>query len=169
MAKVLTDLLRTTIERELPELENLSDEAAAVRPNGETSWSPKEELGHLIDSAANNHMRFVRGALDGVYRGPGYAQNDWVRVHGYQEMPWNEIISTWLLYNRLLVRVVANVPENRLDSDCFIGGNETPETLAFIIEDYVLHMQHHIDHLLGREPVRTYPSQAAAKVRVQAF
>jgi hypothetical protein len=87
MAKPLTDLFRTTIERELPELQKLSDEAAAVRPNGEASWSPKEELGHLIDSAANNHMRFVRGALDGVYRGPGYAQNDWVTIHGSRIFP----------------------------------------------------------------------------------
>jgi hypothetical protein len=169
MAKALTDLLRTTIERELPELGKLNDEAATIRPKGESSWSPKEELGHLIDSAANNHMRFVRGALDGVYRGPGYAQNDWVTIHGYQEMPWSDLVSTWLSYNRLLVRVIANVPENRLAADCFIGGNETPATLAFVIEDYVLHMQHHIDHLLGRELVTEYPSQAAARARAQTF
>ncbi|HKD05303.1 MAG TPA: DinB family protein [Bryobacteraceae bacterium] len=165
MAKELSDLLRTTIERELPELERLGDEAAAIRPKGEGSWSPKEELGHLIDSAANNHMRFVRASLDGIYRGPGYAQNDWVSIHAYQEMPWSEIVSTWLSHNRLVVRTVENVPENRLGADCFIGGNETPETLAFIIRDYVLHMQHHIDHLLGREVVTEYPSQAAAKAR----
>jgi len=169
MEQELSDFLRTTIERELPELRRLSNEAATIRPNGESSWSPKEELGHLIDSAANNHMRFVRGALDGVYRGPGYAQNDWVTIHGYQEMPWDEIVSTWFSYNQLLARVVANVPENRLDADCFIGGKETPETLAFIIEDYVFHMQHHIDHLLGRELVTVYPSQARARARTPTF
>ena len=103
MARELSDFLRKTIERELPELGRLKDETAAVRPSGEGSWSPKEELGHLIDSAANNHMRFVRASLDGTYRGPGYAQRDWVSIHGYQKMPWSDIVSTWLTHNRLLV------------------------------------------------------------------
>lgn len=169
MAKELSELLRTTLERELPELKKLSDQAALVRPNGEGSWSPKEELGHLIDSAANNHMRFVRAVLDGVYHGPGYAQNDWVRIHGYGDMPWSEIVSTWLSYNQLLVQVIANVPENRLDADCFIGGSGVSETLGFIIEDYVFHMQHHIDHLLGREIVTEYPSQANKRAAARTF
>jgi hypothetical protein len=169
MAKELSDLLRKTIEQELPELQRLNEDASALRPNGEGSWSPKEELGHLIDSASNNHMRFVRASLDRIYRGPGYAQNDWVSIHGYQRMPWSEIVSTWLSHNRLLVRVVENIPENTLDGDCFIGGNETPETLAFIIEDYVFHMRHHIDHLLGREVVTEYPSRAAAQAHAQTL
>ncbi|MDE3198252.1 MAG: DinB family protein [Acidobacteriota bacterium] len=153
-------LLQQTIERELPHLRSLSEVAAALKPAGKTSWSPKEELGHLIDSAANNHQRFVRAALEPEYRGPGYAQEAWVSLNGYRETPWTEVVLTWYQYNRLLVRTMGNIPRNKLDTPCFIGSAQEPETLGFIIGDYVLHMQHHIDHLLGREQVTPYPSQA---------
>jgi hypothetical protein len=154
----LPKLLQQTIEREAPHLRALAEARSEIRPAGENSWSPKEELGHLIDSAANNHIRFVRAALEGAYRGPGYAQNDWVRIHAYQNTPWSSIVSMWEQYNYLLVKVLANIPENNLAADCFIGSADAPETLEFIIEDYVLHMRHHIDHLLGRQQVTQYPS-----------
>jgi hypothetical protein len=47
----------------------------------------------------------------------------------------------------------------RLDAQCVIGANP-PVTLGFVIEDYVLHMQHHLDHILGRDTVRQYPGAA---------
>ena len=34
-----------------------------TRTRGESAWTRLEILGHLIDSAANNHARFVRGQL----------------------------------------------------------------------------------------------------------
>jgi hypothetical protein len=126
-------------------------------PHGAQSWSPKQELGHLIDSAANNHIRFVRAALEGEFHGPGYAQDEWVKLHGYQGMPWEAIIGLWLHYNTLLARLVARIPPARLQTQCFIGSG-TPVTLAFLIEDYVVHMQHHLDHLLRRAKITIYPS-----------
>jgi DinB superfamily len=163
MAEQLSALLQQTIDREFPHLRALAESAAQIQPAGPASWSPKEELGHLIDSANNNHIRFVRAALDGSYRGPGYAQNDWVRIHGYRQMPWETIVSAWYSYNSLLARLVANIPENKLDADCFIGSAELPETLEFVIGDYILHMQHHIDHLLQRQSITEYPSAARLK------
>lgn len=163
MSHRLAVLLQQTIDRELPCLRGVEESSAEIHPAGPASWSPKEELGHLIDSAANNHIRFVRASLDGSYRGPGYAQNDWVRIHGYRQMPWEIIVSTWFSYNSLLARLMANIPENNLDADCFIGSAELPDTLSFVIEDYVLHMQHHIDHLLQRQSITEYPSAARLK------
>ena len=127
-------------------------------------WSPKEELGHLIDSAANNHIRFVRGALEAEFRGPGYAQDDWVRLHGYGDMPWETIVNVWFQYNTLLAILVKRIPEDRLATRCFIGAGP-PVTLGFVIEDYILHMQHHIDQLLGREVVTQYPGATIAAAR----
>ena len=161
MADELYQLLKDTIDREESHLRALSNEAAAIHPAGESSWSPKQELGHLIDSAANNHQRFVRGALDSEYRGPGYAQNDWVAIHAYQEMAWPELVSTWLTFNKLLLRVLRNSSENKLGVPCFIGTAAAPVTLGFVIDDYVLHMRHHIDHLLQRQSITEYPRAAA--------
>ena len=158
MAQHLSSFLKQTIEGEIPNLRALNDERASV-PRGVGKWCPKEELGHLIDSASNNHIRFVNGAIQPEYRGPSYAQEDWVRLHGYREMPWEAIVNFWYQYNQLLAVVIANIPEDRLQTKCLIA--QGPEvTLGFVIEDYILHMQHHIDQLLRREKVTQYPGAA---------
>jgi hypothetical protein len=157
MSRQLSRLLHQTIDAEFPELRNLTDQEASEKPDGPDSWSPKEELGHLIDSAANNHIRFVRAALEGEFRGPAYAQNDWVRIHAYREASWEEIVDLWYRYNSLITTLVERIPPERLESRCVIGDADAV-TLAFLIDDYILHMQHHIDHLLKRKQITVYPS-----------
>src|SRR5271170_3577980 len=105
MSVNVSELFRETLDRELPELRALPDAAAAIRPGGENTWSPKEELGHLIDSAANNHVRFVQALIQPECRGSSYAQNAWVEAHGYQDMPWPAIVEFWFQYNTFLVRL----------------------------------------------------------------
>jgi hypothetical protein len=51
-----------TVDTASASLRALSPERAAVRP-APGKWSPKEIVGHLIDSASNNHGRFVRAQL----------------------------------------------------------------------------------------------------------
>jgi hypothetical protein len=160
MAHALSTFLQETIAREESNLRALADERASI-PRGPGKWSPKEELGHLIDSASNNHVRFVGAAIQPEFRGPGYAQNDWVRLHAYRNMPWETIVSFWFQYNAFLARLVENIPEDCLERLCFIGPNR-PVTLRFLIEDYVLHMQHHLDLLLRREEVTAYPGASAS-------
>lgn len=155
MTHALSDAIRRTIETELPNLRVLSEEAAAI-PRGAGKWCPKEELGHLIDSASNNHQRFVRGALGPEYHGPSYEQDEWVRIHGYRDLPWESLVEFWYQYNALLAELVMRIPESRLGTPCFIA-DHGPMALAFVIDDYVLHMQHHIDQLLRRAVVTRYP------------
>ena len=147
--------LRNRIDRELPHLEAVTEEAASLYPAA-SGWSPKEELGHLIDSAANNHTRFVIAALGPEMRGPGYAQDDWVRLHGYAEMPWGRIVAFWHAYNTLLTDLIARIPEDRLAAVCHVG-SYPPADLRFLIEDYGVHLQHHVDHLMARPFVTQYP------------
>ncbi|HKS16153.1 MAG TPA: hypothetical protein VJU16_02515, partial [Planctomycetota bacterium] len=58
-------------------------EAEAGEPRAPGKWSRKQILGHLIDSAANNHQRFVRATLAGELIFPPYEQDGWVGVQGY--------------------------------------------------------------------------------------
>ena len=153
-------LLRETIERELPNLRALSDEAASQNDGRPNSWTRKQELGHLIDSATNNHMRIVLAGIHGEFRGEGYAQEEWVEAHGYRDLRWNLLVELWYRYNELLAALMARVPESRFESQCLIGSSVV--TLRFVMEDYVLHMQHHIDHILVRERITSYPGAAAA-------
>jgi hypothetical protein len=150
----LSSLLHQTIERERPHLLALTGMEA---PKSGT-WSRKEELGHLIDSATNNHIRFVLAAIDGEFRGLGYAQDKWVEAHGYRDMDWRNLVELWYGYNSLLVQEVERIPNEQLNNPCVIGS--AVHTLGFIIEDYVVHMQHHLDHIMARDIIKKYPPDA---------
>ena len=156
MAANLAQYLRETVSREFPILSAVTEEQASRPAAIPGAWNAKQELGHLIDSAANNHQRFVRATLHGPYQGPGYAQDDWVRLHSYDRLPWAALVALWHQYNLLLAHLVEQIPGEALDTPCHIGAYE-PNTLGFVIDDYVLHMQHHLDHLLLREAVTKYP------------
>ena len=143
-------LLRQTIERELPHLLALTA-LEAPKPGG---WSRKEELGHLIDSATNNHIRFVLASIEGEFEGRGYAQDRWVEAHGYGEMAWRDLVDLWYRYNALLAHLAGRIPEGQMDNRCVVGSDV--HTLRFLMEDYVVHMQHHIDHILARDPITLY-------------
>lgn len=121
-------------------------EADARRKPAPDKWSIAELIGHLIDSAANNHQRFIRAQqLESgePYIGPRYSQDSWVALNGYQEAPWTEIVDLGRLYNRHLARVIAHIPDELLPTEMRVGSLE-PATLGFIIEDYLAHLQHHV-------------------------
>lgn len=110
-------------------------------------WSKKEILGHLIDSAANNHQRFVRGQLSAELRIPGYEQQDWVTTQRYQLQPWANLVQFWKSYNVHLLHIISVMPQRVLGNYCVIGDDE-PVTLEFVIQDYVRHLKHHLEQIL---------------------
>ena len=119
------------------------DDAAAGRPARAGGWSRKQILGHLIDSASNNHQRFVRALLADELRWPGYDQQGNVRVQRYQDASWGELVKLWSAYNRFLAHVLAGVPPGKLGTRCLIGDN-APMTLEELAADYLVHMEHHL-------------------------
>ena len=120
----------------------------AEKPYRQGGWTRKEVLGHMLDSAANNHQRFVRAALEGRYAGPGYEQNGWVSLHGYRDLPWETLLNWWIAAHQSLARVVARIPEERMETMCAVGDG-TPVTLRFLMEDYVAHQRHHLAQILS--------------------
>lgn len=122
-------------------------ESVAALPWRDGGWTRKQVLGHMIDSAANNHQRFVRASLDGSYAGPFYAQEGWVAAHGYNKTAWSTLLAWWQAYHDMLKAVVEHIPEDRLDAECRVGDNEAV-TLRFLIEDYIVHQRHHLAQIL---------------------
>ena len=96
-------------------------EPQASEPPGPGKWSPKEILGHLVDSASNNHQRFVRAQLAPPLRMAGYEQAGWVAAQRYGDREWDDIVELWASYNRHLAHVIAAIPEERRHVSCEIG------------------------------------------------
>lgn len=130
------------------ELLGADPSAAARRPDPKT-WSPKEVLGHLVDSAANNHQRFVRAQETGALRLPGYEQNHWVRSQGYNESEWSHLVALWTHFNLHLADVIARIPSDSYSVPCTIG-DAAPVTLEFVIVDYLRHLKHHMAQIRAR-------------------
>lgn len=147
MPSELGQIFQTRLDQAGARLSGVTEQQAGgpFRPGG---WLRKEVLGHLLDSAANNHQRFVRAALDGHYEGPGYEQESWVRLHGYSTLPWASLLGTWRDRNAVLVRIVERIEEQRLQAPCTVGDG-APVTLQFLIEDYLRHLDHHVDQITG--------------------
>ena len=150
--------LRALVERAAPALLALDAEAVTERPSPER-WSPKEILGHLVDSAANNHQRFVRAQEQDDLVFPGYEQDAWVRAQQYRDAEWPSLVTLWWMYNTHLTRVMAAVPDairfrphtnHNLDE---IGWRPLlafgqPATLDDLMRDYDAHLRHHLAQLL---------------------
>jgi DinB superfamily len=74
-------------------------------------WTPKQIIGHLIDSACNNHSRFVRAQFSDELYFPGYRQEEWVAVQRYDTASWSDLLALWRCYNLHIARIVAVMPE----------------------------------------------------------
>ena len=124
------------------------------------AWSIKEIIGHLVDSAANNHQRFVRAEQQTELIFQGYAQDEWVRIQSYETAPWNELVALWESYNLHIARVMAAVPASIRDHKHAkhnyhqIGFRDfKPDqavTLDDLMYDYVLHLEHHLAQVRDR-------------------
>ena len=128
-----------------PRLMNISDDEAARIP-GPGRWSTKQILGHLIDSAGNNHQRFVRAQIAPRLEFPTYEQESWVAVQSYATESWPDLVNLWLLFNRHLLHIIQIVPEDCLSRPCAIGGKD-PIPLSAVIDGYVDHLEHHLEQI----------------------
>jgi len=143
--KALSEQLLRAVETAEDRLRKIgeSESAEPILPGG---WSRKQVLGHLIDSASNNHQRFVRAALQPSLDFPPYDQDGNVRVQAPQEADWRMLVSLWAAYNRYLAHIIARLPAAKLDTVCRIGSEE-PVTLDFLAKDYLRHLIHHLNQI----------------------
>lgn len=126
----------------------LDDSFVKEKPSPE-SWSIQQVVGHLIDSAANNHQRFIRAQKGESLTFPKYDQNHWVQAQNYDSCSWQQLIEFWRMYNLHLAHVIRQIPDEKMRVKCTITPFE-PVSLSFLIEDYVEHLKHHINKINER-------------------
>jgi len=141
----LSDRLLRVVDAAETKLRKIS-EPETTKPILSGGWSRKQVLGHLIDSASNNHQRFVRAALQPSLDFPRYNQDGNIRVQAPQEADWSLLVSLWAAYNRYLAHIIARLPVGKLETVCRIGSDK-PVTLGFLANDYVTHLLHHLNQI----------------------
>lgn len=147
---------RQTILEATARLRTIAPEASR-RKAAENEWAPIEVLGHLIDSATNNHQRFVRAQFTDHLTFPGYDQDRWVSAQKYRDESWPDLIQFWSSYNLHLLHLVSVIPANvltrsraqhSLDQIAFATVPQgEPATLEYLIRDYLDHLRHHLDQI----------------------
>lgn len=149
---------RSTVLNATERLRAISPEQSA-RKSAPDVWSIKEILGHLIDSAANNHQRFVRAQFTDDLVFPGYEQEKWVNAQKYIDESWSEMIQLWSSYNLHLLHVISAIPDatlmrarirHNLDEIALHPvDKQDPTTLDYFVRDYLVHMKHHLDQIFS--------------------
>ena len=149
---------RETIVGATARLRNITPEESR-RKVAADSWAPIEILGHLVDSATNNHQRFVRAQFTDDLVFPGYEQDNWVNSQKYLQASWPDLVQFWSAYNLHLQFVASVVPadvltkprsKHTLDQIAFnMVPQSEPATLEYLIRDYVVHLQHHLNQIFG--------------------
>ncbi|SCW74460.1 DinB superfamily protein [Paenibacillus tianmuensis] len=130
----------------------LSEAEVSERPMP-GKWSPKEALGHLCDSAVNNLHRFIKIQYEKQpYVLIPYDQDQWVALQDYQNTPAEEILNLWSGLNNRILKVIEKIPAEKLSSPCVTGNQET-KSLQWLIDDYVEHMEYHLNRQILKNNV----------------
>ncbi|BBD08732.1 DinB family protein [Desulfovibrio ferrophilus] len=141
------DEARQTVTAFQELLDSTPVEAAQVRVSPD-AWTLTEIVGHLVDSASNNHQRFARLSLGNLEDFPGYDAEPWVEAQHYATFDFKTLATLWSSYNALILHLAANIPESAR-TNAWIR-EDGPQTLEFLIEDYYSHLRLHTDHYTER-------------------
>lgn len=150
--------LQKIIDTASQKLAEIDDQELNQKPNPD-KWSKKQILGHLIDSAYNNHQRFIRAEKQGNLIFSGYDPNDWVAKNNYDGRDAQEVVQTWRAANQHLALLIKHLPEEllkatTLEHNFFVIGMKRiargeVSSLGYLIWDYIYHLEHHLVQIIN--------------------
>ena len=153
------DGINEVMNREIPMLLSLNEEQVSVKRNCQHR-TVKMIVGHLIDSASNNHQRMVRlqyaprcghsmpNTEMGMLVFPDYTQDNdlWIGLQDYQHEGWHTLVMLLKYYNEHICHLIRSVDETKLDN-YWIDYEGNRVTLAAMIRGYIGHLNLHIGQI----------------------
>ena len=143
----VADSIEQNLNTAVEQFRDIPEQSLRFRPS-EDAWSIKEIIGHLIDSTANNHQRFVRLQLVEELTFPDYGQDNihWVKIQNYQNRAWEELLGLWRHYNLQLADIIRSVDPSCLKHFWQLEA-EKKITLFDLMVDYLRHLEDHLDQI----------------------
>jgi len=142
------DKARETVAAFSALLDATAEHAAAVRISPE-AWTLGEIVGHMVDSACNNHLRFAWLLLKDLQGFPPYETEAFVAAERYADYDFKSLCALWRSYNAFLLHLLATAPKAAL-SNAWIR-DDGRFTLDFLMDDYYAHMRKHLEHYAARK------------------
>ena len=112
------------------------------------AWTLTEIVGHLVDSAANNHQRFARLISGKLEQFPPYEAETFVTVQQYDGCDFAEMAKFWRQYNWMLMHIMQAIPATALEN--LWQRPDGAKSLRTLVEGYFEHIQMHTDHYRER-------------------
>lgn len=130
---------------------NLNESLTELRISDD-KWTLKEIIGHLIDSASNNHQRFIRLKLSKELEFPDYKNSEWLQIQNYNNMKFSELLLLFFYYNKLMVNIILNIDGKSLNNRWNVSWDENSSfiTLGTLANHYVEHIKIHLSHFRER-------------------
>lgn len=148
--------IQAIINESVPKINAISSNEMNEKPLPE-KWSKKQILGHLIDSAYNNHRRFLEAMSQDNLIFDGYNQAEWVELNNYQNRTIEDVLSTFELVQLHLSQAIRQLPNDLLERKttvhnfhkiCMNRIEAAIETnLEYLITDYIFHLNHHLKQI----------------------
>lgn len=149
--KMLAQQIEELIKKFKNDFYDLDEELTTIKIS-QDKWSIKEIIGHLIDSASNNHQRFVRMKISEEISFPDYNNEEWLKAQHHQNMKFNELMNLFYFFNKLLIGIIEEVDDNQLTHKWKVTWFENKDfiTLEELMIHYVDHLKGHYHHMHER-------------------
>ena len=145
LTSVSNDLL-SVINSFYAKHKNLPNELASINLDSD-KWSLKEIIGHLIDSASNNHQRFVRLQIEETLNFPSYHYS-WIEIEKFNSVEFKDLITLWKHFNVLLAHLIRIADESALKN--VWEAQDQVISLENLMVDYLRHLKEHLNHFEQR-------------------
>lgn len=119
-----------------------------IRKRNSQNRTIKQIVGHLIDSASNNHQRMVRLHYNCNLNFPDYRQDNdrWIAIQKYQDENWENLVQLWKFFNLHIVHIINQADDKQADNE-WVDCEGTIVSLKQMTEGYYDHLLLHLNEI----------------------